>query len=243
MEYFTFFEIFLFFIIIMLESIALAFICLIAFAIILPLPYLFVKLIIKLVSLINKKNIANFINCISAEWIFNYFPNGGTAAALRTLLVGTTICISIYASHMILIKEFVPLPPIIDYNIYKILSIYAAVYAAFYARFVSQWTYLSNLYNTLRDQEINLSPSSAAAMQNKLSERKAEFIFDAINLHLDSKPAFASKIYLWLTQDTKVMENFLTLHPKGLDDIYKANKEFKVLLNRITRSINDYSHD
>lgn len=59
-----------------------------------------------------------------------------------------------------------------------------------FSRFVSQWTYMSNLCNSIREQEVNniTIPFSVSV----INEWKAEFIFDAKKLHLIRKKKFAS---------------------------------------------------
>lgn len=220
----------------MLESIILAILGIFAVVVVFATPYFIFKALVKIPSLINRKNISRIIDYVSAEWVFNFFPNGGTATVLRTLFLGTLICVSLYALHSILTKGFVPLNSIIDNNMYKILGIYAAVYAAFYARFVSQWTYLSNFYNSIRDQELaHLNPSPSA--KDFLRKRKAEFIFDAINLHLDNKEKFAAKIYLWLDEDNNIAKDFIELCPHGIENPYKAKVIFFKHFERVTKSL------
>ena len=184
----------------MFESIILILLCGLAIATIIAIPYLLFLVSIKLKTLICRENISKFIDYVSAEWIFNFFPNGGTAVALRTFFVGSLICTCLYAAHDILSWSFTPPTSIIDNNMYKILGIYAAVYAAFYARFVSQWTYLSNLYNSIREQEINIqiqynSNSSNATGTNAGAANAGTANAGASNAGAsNSGPAWSSRI-------------------------------------------------
>lgn len=256
MDNFSYFEIYLLFLTIMFESIILILLCGLAIATIIAIPYILFLVSIKLKTFICRENISKFIDYVSAEWIFNFFPNGGTAVALRTFFVGSLICLCLYAVHDILSWSFTPPASIIDNNMYKILGIYAAVYAAFYARFVSQWTYLSNLYNSIREQEINIqiqynsnstnatganagvsNSGLANSLQDLLRKRKVEFILDAINLHLDNKDKFAAKIYIWINEDNEIVKRFIDLCPSGIKNPYKARDIFFKHFHRVTASI------
>jgi hypothetical protein len=100
-----------------------------------------------------------------------------------------------------------------------------ASYASFYSRFSSQWSYLANLYNQIKQIECG-SPTAQSVV-----DLKAAFIEDADELHLLRKPIFASTIRVWLTIDA-VRQSFIDTAPGGkqrleylqgiIDDVYKT---------------------
>lgn len=207
-----------------------------AFIVIIIVMYYLAKLVVFLMRKCNEISVVKIVNKImsfvSGEWIFNYMPNGGTAVAIRTIWVGSLVCVFL-GSIYLKVYGVVPLNKMLQGNMYEILGIYAAVYAALYARFVSQWTYLSNLYNSIREQEINNVnvPSSV----HIINERKAEFIFDAKNLHLIRKKKFASIIYLWLTSNEEVMKRYIDYDPECRGDIRKARDNFIQIVQSVFR--------
>jgi hypothetical protein len=100
-----------------------------------------------------------------------------------------------------------------------------ATYASFYSRFSSQWSYLANLYNQIKQVECD-SPTAQS-----VADLKAGFIEDADELHLLRKPIFASTIRVWLTVDA-VRQSFIDTAPGGkqrleylqgiIDEVYKT---------------------
>ncbi|MBN8220932.1 MAG: hypothetical protein J0L53_08395 [Spirochaetes bacterium] len=94
---------------------------------------------------------------------------------------------------------------------------FASAYAALYTRFSSQWLYLSNLYNQIKQAELSTKKEqqpTKAEMEIVLAEWKAGFIEDAQVLHLSSKAFFATIIQNWL-EDTVVSEKFKLLTTGG----------------------------
>ncbi|VDO51962.1 unnamed protein product [Brugia timori] len=105
------------------------------------------------------------------------------------------------------------------------LTIFGATYAALYARFASQWGYIANLYNQIKQSEVDAagsaqaaapatsisgtavspSPSDAALV---LAQWKAGFIEDALALHMASKPSIAGVIGAWF-KDQYVKDAFM----------------------------------
>src|SRR5690606_6800070 len=82
-------------------------------------------------------------------------------------------------------------------------------YLALYSRFSSQWGYLSNLYNQIKQAETSLQVN-----KKTLNYWKAGFIEDAVELHLALKPMFAMIIKGW-SQNPKVKKAFEANVPRG----------------------------
>ena len=102
-------------------------------------------------------------------------------------------------------------------------AIFAGVYAALYARFSSQFTYLANLYNQIKQAEVREAEKGSEASALKLCEWKAAFLEDAEVLHLSTKPIFASVISAWVS-DARVQACYARLTPGGkarLDDLLR----------------------
>ena len=132
---------------------------------------------------------------VTGEWLLRsplWFPNGGGIILVRSLLVSFWIYgLAIYARHIL---DGNALLTSIRDTIPWLGAILAAVYAAFYARFSSQWTYLAGLYNQIKETEIGMDEGSSRAA---LETWKAGFIEDAEELHLATKPIFATIIREW----------------------------------------------
>jgi hypothetical protein len=91
-------------------------------------------------------------------------------------------------------------------------AIFAAVWAALYARFSSQWTYLANVYNQIKQTLVtmdNLSelPKNDPDRAEQLRLWRAGFVEDALDLHLATKPMFATFVKRTL-DDTAVATRF-----------------------------------
>ena len=87
-------------------------------------------------------------------------------------------------------------------------AIFAATYASLYTRFSGQWMYLAGVYNQIKAAELRMhekDPSQGA--REALANWKAGFIEDADDLHLATKPLFASVIKAWL-EDRLVADAF-----------------------------------
>jgi hypothetical protein len=148
---------------------------------------------------------SKLISFLSAEWLLlNGHPNGGDVVIFRTLWVGTVLVIllaTIQASPLNI--ELCEWGHKVWSNSILMLRgsqgpvIYGAVYAAFYARFTSQWTYMANLYNQIKQAEV----SEANNLNTKaLSQWKAGYIEDAYTTHMATKPTVAGVIQAWYAQ-------------------------------------------
>lgn len=101
--------------------------------------------------------------------------------------------------------------------------IFAAVYTALYARFSSQWSYIANLYNAIKQSECSMHNIEVMA------EWKSGFIEDAENLHLSCKASVAPIIKSWGTEEL-VMKKFIAHTPGG-------QKRYDSLLDRVNSRI------
>lgn len=163
--------------------------------------------------------------------------NGGGVIFLRSLIISSIIFLSVITflnvidtekkfsfNHNILSKD------IID-NFEWYGAIFAATYIALYTRFSSQWSYLANLYNLIKQ-------TSATNDSNLIiiAEWKAGFIEDAQYLHLSHKENFAPIIKNWLN-DSLVKNAYVNNSPIGVDaDVFlikiskrvdEINKKYK----------------
>lgn len=195
------------------------------------------------------------LEIVSGEFLLTRckLANGGTVVFLRSSWVAIII-FSIAISLMTLFQTCID--PNIEINcpiaaskiFYLIVSklswfgaIFAAIYAALYTRFSSQWMYLSNLYNTIKQTEVRLdwpkedinepcSSCGASAMlptaPNKfLCEWKAGFIEDAESLHMATKPVFVPIIKIW-SEIEEVKGCFIKNHPGG-------KRKFDEIINKV----------
>jgi len=167
-----------------------------------------------------------FISIISGEWILNSADNGGSVIALRSLLCSIIL--------FLLILGFINIvDPTKSCNFsFKVFQeeivnritwfgvIFAAAYAALYSRFSSQWSYLANLYNTIKQASL-----ASRVDEDILAEWKAAFIEDAEYLHLSHKENFVSIIHEW-SQEEKVKDKYIKYTPGG-------KERFESLVNSI----------
>ena len=161
------------------------------------------------------------ISFLSGEWMLNHGrPNGGDVVVFRTLWVGALL-IAVLAVVKAL-ESTGALPGAAWDKAIGMMQgsdgpvVFGAVYLAFYARFASQWTYMANLYNQIKQAEVTMlatlpvqalpptaagAPSSApiagASAANALAQWKAGFIEDALAVHMATKPAIAAIIRAW----------------------------------------------
>lgn len=158
------------------------------------------------------------ISFLSGEWMLHHGrPNGGDVVVFRTLWVG---------GLLIVVLAFVKasgsagalLPAAWDAALTMMRAadgplVFGAVYLAFYARFTSQWTYMANLYNQIKQAEVTMlatapahalqqSPAPTGALpmtaaEAALAQWKAGFIEDALALHMATKPTIVGIIRAW----------------------------------------------
>lgn len=201
-----------------------------------------------------KKIISGLVWVVTAEWLFKIFPNGGTAVLLRTIFSGTlllAVAALIHGTyHVCYSKDDYDVIKFIASNWLKFCGMYAAVYASFYARFVSQWTYLSNLYNQIKNADLEFGKSCVmnnssiqcgktcnCLAKDKLDGWKAGFIEDAETLHMETKPIFSTVIYIWLENNSKIADVYKKSHAKLIFNQQNAEEHYNKLLKRLENSL------
>jgi len=165
------------------------------------------------------------INVISGEWLLKSRDNGGSLIALRAVMLSVIIFLLI----LLLLNVFDPnrsfTPSLFEFQIQIIDKVswlgvfFGGVYAALYARFSSQWAYLANLYNVIKQ-----ASCSETINKDTLAEWKAAFIEDAEYLHLVHKENFVSIINVW-GKDDLVKEKYHKYTPGGEERLTKLMKE------------------
>lgn len=198
------------------------------------------KKIIFAVDISTKDKVKKIIDFICAEWIFEFFPNGGTAVFFRTVVVGSEICLLIYITYYFLSTSPTSFFEMLPKQLFKIVSVYAAVYAAFYARFVSQWTYLSNLYNQIKEAELNIN-FNLREKTELLYGWMSGFIEDAENLHMATKDTFAAIILNWINRYPDIKEQYIKYNPKTVLDGNDGEIELNNLINKLQTKNKEHS--
>ena len=159
------------------------------------------------------------VSVFSFEWLLTraHLTNGGEVIFLRSLLSTSalyTVIImlknivdptsSMTFDYMELRREFVQTIPWFG-------AIFASIYVALYTRFASQWRYMADLYNKIKETESKYPDINEEA----LSAWKAGYMEDAFELHLATKGIFASVICAWC-QTPDVRMKFM--EATGLDE-------------------------
>jgi hypothetical protein len=161
---------------------------------------------------------------LTGEWIFSggTRPNGGGVVFVRSLWVTTLIMLSAYMVWWVVN----PTRLIADLSLYQVrldsvqlakwgAGVFGGVYLAFYTRFAAQWSYLANLYNQIKQSEVEGGCNTVA-----LAEWKAGYIEDALDLHLASKHNVAAIIRAWGfhgAQSADVRRAFIDFAHRGLE--------------------------
>jgi len=157
-------------------------------------------------------------NFFSFEWILSKgrIPNGGAVVLLRSILVSSFL-FGLYVLVLTWLDSSdvsETLKSRIKNQIHVFGVILLAVYTALYARFASQWTYLANLYNSIKVAEIEFGDSESQEKKKSLAQLKAGFLEDAENLHLMNKTSLVSTVYFW-SKDEQVAAEYCDSYPGG----------------------------
>ncbi|MBR5413048.1 MAG: hypothetical protein IK114_08390 [Fibrobacter sp.] len=171
------------------------------------------------------------IYILTGEFLFKRFSNGGDLAVWRALYTGTIISLFVIFAHFFVYFNIENPLNVIKGNGWQFCGIYAAAYATFYARFVSQWTYLSNLYNQIKEAELNIYDNANNNNEKALDALyrwMAGFIEDAETLHLETKTLFATVILNWSDKYPKIHEFYDGYNP---DAIINGNQTKNKLCN------------
>ena len=186
---------------------------------------------------------------VTGEWMFwPGCPNGGTVILFRTMWITAIF----YGIGLVLRSIFSACwPGACQFDIAGpwqnlgdtvpwLGAIFAAVWAALYARFASQWGYLAGVHNQLRQTLVtlkDLNKNLDKANADQLDLWKAEFVRDALDLHLATKPTFG--LYILRIIRGKYSGGV----PKTFDDYTDDGQERRVWLegqfkkSSLTRSV------
>lgn len=149
-------------------------------------------------------------------------PNGGDVVVFRTLWVDLILLVvmgAIKATDWPYISACEFLSQTLDEVIGMLRDtqgpvVFGAVYVALYARFTSQWTYMANLYNLIKQAEVTQSGptppppptpvppvppvlQALSAQALAIAQWKAGYIEDAYTTHMATKPMVAGVIKAW----------------------------------------------
>lgn len=189
---------------------------------------------------------SSVINFLSGEWMLDSGrPNGGDVVVMRTLWIG--ILLIVFVAFLRALVEFPQATTPFVQCIWAKLkasvdgaeapTILGATYAALYARFTSQWTYIANLYNQIKQAEVEAAgaqagvpPSSPAAPSDAalvIAQWKAGFIEDAIAVHMATKSPIKGVIQAWFAV-AEVKNAFMADTPDAALKVGQLQR-FKVL--------------
>lgn len=160
----------------------------------------------------------------SFEWFLTpKQPNGGDIVLARALCVALEAAVAALVlrnildpdlswcfSGMALREQLIEIAP-------WFAAAVGAAYAALYARFSSQWSYLANLYNQIKQAEVELLHAGASGeleATRRLAQWKAGYIEDAQDLHLHTKSNIAGIIHFW-SEDSEIANAFIKWAPGG----------------------------
>jgi hypothetical protein len=182
---------------------------------------------------------------VTGEWMFWWGrPNGGTVIIWRSVQITLTMYLLGLALRSFF-KAGCPGP--CHFEIGGLLhdgaetvpwlgAIFAAVWAALYARFSSQWTYLAGVYNQIKQTLVNLD--NLKDLKDRDPERaeqlrlwRAGFIEDALDLHLATKPMFATFVQRTL-EDEEVAKRFDQYTVNGKERRERLLKQLEKWLRR-----------
>lgn len=167
---------------------------------------------------------AKFISLVSGEFFLSEGrPNGGDVVVFRTLWTGFLIFITIILLRVAMTDGCscftITFWKILQESIkgVEVPTIFGATYAAFYARFVSQWTYIANLYNQIKQAEVAAAGTALGRKKQKLvlAQWKAAFIEDALTVHMATKQPMKGVVQAWY-QDELVRRQFHQHTPDAL---------------------------
>ena len=161
-------------------------------------------------------SVACVLSFPTSEWLLTCcrLANGSSVIILRSLLT------VLYVYLLGLLPYWTWDPSAEWYAV-----VFAGIYTALYARFASQWSYLAGLYNQIKNAETH-----DGCLPGALADWKAGFIEDADELHLASKPLFASVIRVWGKKPC--VEDCFVKHAPG------GKARFDKLMEQVERSYN-----
>lgn len=146
------------------------------------------------------------VGFVAGEWMLRSRPNGGTVILLRAGWITLWFFVLAIVAH-----ESLDPTSTLEFSLTSLrraarddlgaaAAVFGASYAALYARFSSQWTYLAGLYNQIMAAKVGGVRETEEA-KSALASWQAGFIEDAQDLHLATKPMFASVVASFLSCD------------------------------------------
>ncbi|WP_421844159.1 hypothetical protein [Mycobacterium sp.] len=150
---------------------------------------------------------------LAGEFFLRVWPNGGTAIFVRTLWIASLMYTGALLLRAVGYTDWSwgidrhKLREEIAATTTWLGAIAGAVYTALYARFSSQWTYLANVYNQIKNAIVSAPGELGEERRHEISYWKAAFVEDAQDLHLVRKKMFAMAAWAWL-QEAPVAEKF-----------------------------------
>jgi hypothetical protein len=164
------------------------------------------------------------VDFVAAEWLLSFVPNGGPVIVFRagwtTTIISAALLPLLVAVHPTRGLDLSGFRDQFISSFEWLAAIFAGTLAGLYSRFASQWTYLAGVYNDIKSAE-----SRKDCDRDRITQWKAGFIEDAQDLHLATKPLFASLIRAW-GNDQDVQRAFWMYAPGGA-------RRLSVLLSRV----------
>lgn len=192
---------------------------------------LFIK---KIFPFFPKKIISGIVYFCSGEFVFKFLSNGGTAVVVRTLITGLFLSIIVYLGHCVVYWNLENPFKVLQGNGWQFCGIFGAAYLSFYSRFVSQWSYLSGLYNQIKEALLGMDFKTADDQKRELLYGwMSGFIEDAITLHMETKDIFAVVILNWLDKYPEIGNQFVEYNSKTKLGLADGATELQKLRKRI----------
>lgn len=182
------------------------------------------------------------MNLLTAEFLLNIFPNGGSVVLFRaiwvsfifySLAIGLKSITTPNATFEFSLQEFVYF---INSTIPWFGAIFAGAYTALYTRFSSQWSYLTDLYN--QQMAAALNKDLEGFNQETYKRWQAAFVEDAVAMHLATKTSISMNIH-HLLNDSEVWANLSD------EELFGSNKliKLKEKLEKKHGNINKYDNE
>jgi len=174
---------------------------------------------------------SQFVHLVSFEWLLDSRANGGDIILLRSLLIALAVyLLAIGIKHgidptRIASFDLRELQLEVGRTIPWLGAIFAAAYVALYARFSSQWMYLADVYNRIKEAEARTARDDYPGSKEAIAAWKAGFIEDASELHLATKSVFVSILRAW-GETEEVKRQFIANTPGG-------EHRFNALMERV----------
>jgi hypothetical protein len=146
------------------------------------------------------------VRVVSAECLLDKRANGGDVVLARAVLISTLLFVAGLGISEALretaswVPSFGRFQFLILENFEWFAAMFSGAYLALYSRFAAQWGYLAGLYNTIMASSMSVSESDEKTW-SRLCTWWAAFIEDADDLHLATKPMFASVIEQLLSEE------------------------------------------